>query len=77
MTRSDRLIEYRRHLAETLSRVENDVKHIKEIVDKNEDWLRGLNGRVKKNENNISFMQGIGTVLSITFGTLFAFFIKR
>ena len=77
MARVDRLTEYRRHLAESISRVESDVKHIKDIVERNEGWLRNLNGRVKKAENNISFIQGIGSVLAITFGALFAFFFKN
>ena len=44
------------------------LEFIKERVDDNAAKLDRINGRVRKNEKELSFMKGIGSVITMIFG---------
>ena len=50
------------------------LKYIKEKVDENFNHLQNINGRVRRAENNISTMKGIGTTITFILGSLIAWF---
>ena len=54
--------KHREFVSITLAEIVSDLKHIKELCNKNENWLSKLNGRVRKTENTISTIQGVGVV---------------
>jgi len=69
--------QHREWLTVTLTKIKGDVEHIKEKVEKNEAHLSKLNDRVGKSENQISAITGIGSVLALIFGTVFAFLFNK
>jgi len=69
--------QHREWLTVTLTKIKGDVGHIKEKVEKNEAHLSKLNDRVGKSENQISAITGIGSVLALIFGTVFAFLFNK
>jgi hypothetical protein len=44
------------------------LKYIKERVDDNAAKLDRINGRVRKNERDVSFIKGIGSMITVLFG---------
>ncbi len=68
--------KHREFVSVTLAEMLLDIKHIKELCDKNEKWLAQLNGRVRKAENNISIIQGIGVVAGIVFTGFISYLVK-
>ena len=69
--------KHREWLTVTLTKIQGDVGHIKEKVEKNEKHLSKLNDRVSKSENQISTIQGIGSVVALIFGTIFGFLFNK
>tara|TARA_R100001463_G_scaffold114205_1_gene169388 strand:- start:346 stop:570 length:225 start_codon:yes stop_codon:yes gene_type:complete len=68
--------KHREFVSVTLAEMVLDIKHIKELCDKNEKWLSQLNGRVRKTENTISTIQGIGVVAFALFGGFVTYIVK-
>lgn len=54
--------------------VQQHLKYIKERVDDNAAKLDRLNGRVRKNEKELSFIKGIGTVVTFILGGIIGWF---
>ena len=48
--------------------VSQHLEYIKERVDDNAAKLDRINGRVRKNERDVSFIKGIGSMITILFG---------
>ena len=66
MTKQQETEEHRNFVTIALTKITSDMEKIKEVVEKNENWLAKLNGRVRNNEKDISRMKGIGgTVATI------------
>ena len=61
----------------TLTTLTNDIRHIKDKVDKNEQHLSNLNGRVRENETEIGFIKGVGTFVSFLIAIVVAFLTKN
>ena len=60
-----------------LTKIKSDIEHIKEKVNANETHLSKQNDRIRKAENSISKIQGIGGVVSIVFTALFSYFFNK
>lgn len=69
--------EHREFVIKTLTELKSDTNHIKETMEKNEKWLNKINGRLRKAEGSISYMQGIGSLLGITFGTAIGWLFRK
>ena len=69
--------KHREWVTVTLTEMKGNIGHIKEMTDAQEKHLSKLNDRVRKNENKISAITGIGSLLAIMFGSVFAFFFDR
>ena len=69
--------EHREFVIKTLTELKSDTNHIKETMEKNEKWLNKINGRLLKSEGSISYMQGIGSLLGITFGTAIGWLFRK
>ena len=54
--------------------VQQHLEYIKERVDDNAAKLDRLNGRVRKNEKELSFIKGIGTVVTFILGGIIGWF---
>ena len=52
------------------------LEHIKEKVDSNHSHLEKLNGRVRKTEQSLSWIKGIGVTFAFVISTLFTYFQK-
>ena len=50
------------------------LTYIREMVDSNNKQLKELNGRVRENEKQISWIKGIGTTVSFIVGSILAWF---
>ncbi len=48
--------------------------YIKERVDDNHNWLKKLNGRVRKNEIALSWIKGIGATVTLAISIILAYF---
>ena len=72
-----KLEEHRDFVIKTLTELKSDTGHIKENMEKNEKWLNKINGRLRKTEEKISFLQGFGSFISITFGGIMAYLFRR
>ena len=68
--------QHREFVSVTLAEILSDLKHIKGVCNKNENWLSKLNNRVRKTENSISAIQGVGAVGIIIFGGLVSYVVK-
>ena len=44
------------------------LEYIKEQIDNNSIKLDKINGRVRKNEQSISFIKGLGSMVTVIFG---------
>ena len=54
--------------------VHQHLVYIKECVDDNSAKLDRLNGRVRKNEKELSFIKGIGAVVTFILGGIIGWF---
>jgi hypothetical protein len=68
--------EHREFVSVTLAEMQSDIKHIKELCERNEKWLSKLNGRVRKTESQISTIQGIGAIAFILFSSFLTYVVK-
>jgi hypothetical protein len=48
------------------------LTYIREMVDASHDELKRLNGRVRENEKQISWMKGIGTTITFAIASVLA-----
>ena len=55
----------------------SDLHHIKDVVDEIKIMVKEQNGRVRKNENMISKMQGVGAVLGIVYAGFIGWLFKN
>ena len=63
--------EHRNFVTIVLTEMKGDHGKIRMTVEKNEKWLRKLNGRVRENEVTISRIKGIGgTIVAIAISVL-------
>ena len=60
--------EYRNNITLHLTRISSDIEHIKEKVNDNNKHLLRLNGRVRENENQISWIRGVGKTTIVIIG---------
>jgi hypothetical protein len=54
--------------------VKVNLEYIVKELDKQTEKLDQINGRVRQNEKSISFIKGVGAVLSAVFGGLIGWF---
>ena len=69
--------QHREWTTMTLVKIKSDVEHIKEKVNEQEIHLSKLNGQVGKNSNAIARIQGVGSVIALVFGSVFAFLFNK
>ena len=69
--------KHREYVISALSELKSDTEHIKEGVAKNEQHLSEINGRLRKTEEKVKFMEGIGSVLSIIFTFTIGWLFRR
>ncbi len=69
--------EYRDFVTLNLTKITGNIEHIKECQVKIERHLELLNGRVRSNENSISWIKGIGTTITFVISSLIAFLFKE
>tara|TARA_R100001230_G_C5557261_1_gene83010 strand:+ start:302 stop:538 length:237 start_codon:yes stop_codon:yes gene_type:complete len=68
---SKKIEEHRNFVTVALTEIKGDIERVKVIVEKNEKWLRKLNGRVRENEVAISRIKGVGgTIAAIAISVL-------
>ena len=60
-----------------LAELKSDTEHIKEGVARNEKQLNQINGRLRKAEEKVQFIQGIGSVFAVIFGTAIGWLFRR
>ena len=63
--------EYRNSITLHLTKMCSDISHIKEKVNENNEHLIRLNGRVRENEKQISWMKGIGVMFVFCISSVF------
>lgn len=68
--------EHRTFVTTALCRITTDIEHIKASNKKTEKYLELLNGRVRKNENSISWLKGIGSTFAFIISTIIGFFMR-
>ena len=69
--------EHREFVTSSLVKIKTDIEHIKENSARVEKHLDNLNGRVRKNENAISWIRGIGVTFAFIISTIIGFFMKE
>ena len=57
-----------------LIRIGSDVEHIKDNIDSINKHLQLINGRVRENEKQISWMKGIGSTFVFIIGVVLTWF---
>ena len=62
--------EHRNFVTLALTEIKGDIERVKIIVEKNEKWLAKLNGRVRDNEKELSWMKGIGGIFVFIIGAI-------
>jgi|TARA_R110000824_G_C15043718_1_gene660677 predicted nucleic acid-binding Zn-ribbon protein len=60
-----------------LAELKSDTEHIKEGVARNEKQLNQINGRVRKTEEKVKFIEGVGSVLSVIFTFTIGWLFRR
>lgn len=60
-----------------LAELKSDTEHIKEGLVKNEKQLNQINGRVRRTEEKVGFIEGIGSVLSVIFTISIGWLFRR
>ena len=69
--------EHREQVISALTELKSDTEHIKETMEKNEQQLNQINGRVRNAEEEVSFIKGIGSVLGVLFGASIGWLFRR
>ena len=62
--------KHREWVIKVLTELQSNCKHIKEQV-------RDLSPKVEKTEQELNFIKGIGSVITLIFGALFTLFFKK
>ena len=68
MIMKGRMTDFERDITLHLTKICSDIEHIKEKVDENNRHLLRLNGRVRENEKQISWIKGIGSTIVFVIG---------
>ena len=66
--------EHRNFITIALTQIKGDLEKVIFTVEKNENWLKKLNNRVRKNEVAISWIKGIGTAITTIFVVIAGWF---
>ena len=66
--------EFEKDVTLHLTRISTDVEHIKNDMCDVKDHLANMNGRVRQNEKDISWMKGIGSTFIFLISSLLAWF---
>ena len=66
--------EHRNFVTIALTQIKGDLEKVIFTVEKNENWLKKLNNRVRKNEVAISWIKGIGTAITTVFLAILSWF---
>tara|TARA_R110002012_G_scaffold194163_4_gene361991 strand:+ start:6301 stop:6543 length:243 start_codon:yes stop_codon:yes gene_type:complete len=74
MTKQKRTDEHRNFVTVALTQITGDLERVKALVEKNEQWLAKLNGRVRDNEKDISRIKGIGGTIATLIIALLGWF---
>ena len=74
MTKTD---EHRDFVTTALCRITTDIEYIKDSNKKTEKHLEKLNNRVRKNENTISWIKGVGLTITFVISSVLGFFMKE
>jgi hypothetical protein len=69
--------KHREWVTLTLTRMISDLNHIREKTDAQERHLSKQNDRIRKTENSISTLKGIGSVVAVVFTAIFGFFFNK
>ena len=69
--------EHRNFVTIALTKISTDVKHVKKTVERNQKWLAQLNGRVRRSENTISWIKGIGITVTFVISTIIGFLMRQ
>jgi predicted nuclease with TOPRIM domain len=69
--------KHREYVISALSELKSDTEHIKEGLDRNEEQLNQINGRVRKTEEKVKFIEGVGSVLSVIFTFTIGWLFRR
>jgi hypothetical protein len=69
--------KHREWVTATLVEIKSGVSHIREKVNTNEEHLFKLNGRLRKAENSVSAIKGVGSLLAVVFGSVFGFLFTK
>ena len=56
--------DHRNFVTVALTELKGDIEQVKNIVERNERWLRHLNGTVKRHDSDISRIKGIGGTIA-------------
>ena len=67
----------REDIITALAELKSDTEHIKEGVARNEKQLNQINGRLRKAEEKVQFIQGIGSVFAVIFSTAIGWLFRR
>tara|TARA_Y100001938_G_C7964526_1_gene366109 strand:+ start:195 stop:410 length:216 start_codon:yes stop_codon:yes gene_type:complete len=68
-----KLDEYRENITLHLVRITGDLEYLKEKVDKCENHLDTINGRVRKTEKQVYWIFGVGAAVSSVLSYLIYF----
>ena len=68
-----KLNEYREQITLHLVRITGDLEYLKEKVDNCENHLEKINGRVRKTENQVYWILGVGAAIT----TVLSYFIYQ
>ena len=71
------LDEYRQEVVATLAALKVDVRNTKETLIELRSLLREQNGRVRKNEETLGWIKGIGTIVMVTYSALIAWLFNK
>ena len=69
--------KHREYVISALSELKSDTEHIKEGLDRNEEQLNQINGRVRKTEEKVKFIEGVVSVLSVIFTFTIGWLFRR
>ena len=67
----------REFIIKALAELKGDTEHIKEGLNRNEEQLNNINGRVRKTEEKVKFIEGVGSVLSVIFTFTIGWLFRR
>ena len=66
------MTDFERDITLQLTKISTDIEHIKEKVNANFNHLEKVNGRLNKEENNITGIKSIGITLYAIIGVILA-----